>query len=97
MKTTRLIAVLPARIRRRWDALAARQLAEVAVTLAADNEQLTKEVYWAEQSADMWQRVAEIEQERGTVGLTITGHIVNADRNPGATIDDDPEYRGRLQ
>lgn len=94
---TRLIAVLPARIRKRWNALAALQLAEVAVTLAAQNEQLAKDIYWAEQSAEMWQRVAEIEQERGTVGLMMDGRVVQADRNPGVSIDDDPEYRGRMQ
>lgn len=88
-----LIAVLPDRVRRRWDAIAIRQLAEAAAKLSIENETLQREARWAEDVADMWQRTAEIRQENGTVGLTVHGRIVNLDSGPGATIDDDPEYR----
>jgi hypothetical protein len=88
-----LIAVLPARIRRRWDAIALQQLAEVASNLSEQNQRLAREADMAYQCAEMWQRTAEIEREHGTVGLTIDGAIVRLDQSPGATIDDDPEYR----
>lgn len=88
-----LIAVIPDRIRRRWDAIALRQLAALATELAEENEKLERRAVWAEDSAWMWEQTAEIERERGTVGLTVDGRVLNLDRNPGATIDDDPEYR----
>lgn len=93
----RTIAVLPARVRRRWDAIALRQLADAANRLHDENEYLAGQLSLVEQCAEMWQRTAEIEREHGTVGLTIDGAIVRIDQTPGATIDDDPEYRKAWQ
>lgn len=90
-----LSAVVPARTRRRWDAIALQQLSQAATRLVEENDCLARQVSFAEQCADMWQRTAEIERERGTVGLTLHGTIVRIDQSPGATIDDDPEYRDR--
>lgn len=91
---TKLIAVLPARIRRRWDAIALQQLAEAAVALAAENDELAARVRWAEESADMWQQIAEIEQERGTVGLTMDGRVVQLERSDASN---EPVFRGSVQ
>lgn len=88
-----LIAVLPPQIRRRWDAIALQQLAARAHELERENEELASRARWAEDSCDMWQRIAEIHQEGGTVGLTVHGSVVALDSSPGVTIDDDPEYR----
>lgn len=87
------IAVVPERIRRRWDAIARVQLIEAAHRLAEENEQLAGRVRFAEESADMWQQISDIERDRGSVGLTIDGYVVRLDASTGATIDDDPEYR----
>jgi len=95
--TTRVIAVLPSRVRRRWDVIALQQLAEAAVVLSEHNEELERRVYWAEQCADSWEREAEIARDGGVAGLTIDGSIVRLDQSVGATIDDDPEYRGSIQ
>lgn len=89
-----LKAVLTPEIRRRWDRIARQQLIEAAAALAEQNVELERRAYWAEQSEDMWRRDAEIAREGGISGLTIEGTIVRLDQSAGATIDDDPEYRG---
>lgn len=89
-----LTALVPTEILRKWDRIAAVQLCEAASRLAEQNEELERRVYFAEDCADMWQRDAEIAREGGISGLTINGSIVRLDQSVGATIDDDPEYRG---
>ncbi|HEY0684712.1 MAG TPA: hypothetical protein VGD45_20415 [Steroidobacter sp.] len=92
-----LTAVLTPSIRRRWDRIALQQLAEAAVVLSEQNEELTYRAREAEACADMWQYTAEIKREHGTAGLTIDGCIVRIDQSVGATIDDDAEYRDGWQ
>lgn len=88
-----LTAIVPTEILRKWDRIAAVQLCEAAARLVEQNDDLARRAYWAEQSADMWERDAEIARDGGIAGLTIDGRIVQLDKNPGATIDDDREYR----
>lgn len=90
---TTLIAILPARIRRRWDAIARQQLIDRALQLDEENAELRSQLRWAEDCAFMYEQEVEVMRERGTVGLTVHGRIVNLDASAGASIDDDPEYR----
>jgi hypothetical protein len=45
---------LPARILKRWDAIAAKQLCHRAAQLDQENEELQRRLRWAEQLADRW-------------------------------------------
>jgi len=73
---SRVIAVLPAHIRRRWDTIAIQQLAQRALDLEEQNAELERRAQWAEDSADMWQQISEREREGHTVGLTQDGRVV---------------------
>lgn len=88
-----LIAVLPARVRRRWDAIALQQLADRALQLHDENDELRSKLRWAEDCAFMYEQEVDVMREGGRIGMTVHGRIVNIDASPGATIDDDPEYR----
>lgn len=72
----RHIAIVPARILRRWDQLAAAQLFELAPRIAEDLEEERRQRCWAEDCAHMWQQISEIQQDGDEVGLTIDGQIV---------------------
>ncbi|MBX5462042.1 MAG: hypothetical protein IRZ28_13255 [Steroidobacteraceae bacterium] len=71
-----LRAVVPKRILRRWDALAAQQLFEIAPRIAEELEAERRLRRDAEDVADMWQAVVQIRENGGEVGLTIDGQIV---------------------
>jgi hypothetical protein len=71
-----LVAIVPVRILRKWDALAAAQLCEAAPKLAEELETERRLRYFAEDSADMWQRISEIHQAGGEAGLTVDGQVV---------------------
>ena len=66
---------LPRRLLRRWDALAAPQLCERIAQLEAENEELRRQLYWAEDAAEHWQQNA-MELAGDHPGLTQSGHIV---------------------
>ena len=71
-------------IQRRLDAIALQQLRAECARLAAENDQLRDEVYWAEQAAESWREDAmrllaeACEATGGTPGLTIDGALVVA-------------------
>ena len=71
-----LRAVVPAHIARKWNAIALQQLCEAVPRLDEDieNERCLRK--YAEETSDMWQRISEIYQDRGRVGLTMEGQIV---------------------
>lgn len=69
-------AVVPARILRKWDAMAAAQLIEATPRLAEELETERRLRHDAEDCADMWQRMAEIRESGDEVGLTVDGQIV---------------------
>jgi len=73
-----LRAVLPASIRRRWDALALEQLCELVVALEARNEELIDECVSAQRLADHWFENCQ-QLPADAPGLTIDGRIVRAD------------------
>jgi hypothetical protein len=68
-------AVIPARIRRRWDAQALEQLCERLLKLEAENEALRREAAIAEESAEFWRQNAQ-ELAGEPAGLTIEGRLV---------------------
>lgn len=73
-----------ATIARRLDAIALQQLREECARLATENDQLRKDLYWAEQSAESWRDDAMRLQEDlcaqtgGVPGITIDGSLVVA-------------------
>jgi hypothetical protein len=71
-----LIAIVPPHILRRWDALAAQQLFEIAPRIADELDVERRARRDAEDVADMWQSIAEIRESGGQVGLTVDGEIV---------------------
>jgi hypothetical protein len=71
-----LIAIVPSHILRRWDALAAQQLFELAPRIADELEDERRLRRDAEDVADMWQAIAEIRESGNQVGLTVDGEIV---------------------
>jgi hypothetical protein len=73
---SRLVAVLPAHIRRRWDAIAFRQLEQRTLELEEQSMELERRARLAESCADMWQQIAEHEREGHTIGLTPEGRVV---------------------
>lgn len=71
-------AVIPPAIRRRWDAIALRQLTERAVALETENDQLRAELGRAEDAADHWfQNCQELTAD--APGLTVDGRLVRAE------------------
>jgi hypothetical protein len=73
--STKLQAVLPAAIRRRWDRIALVQLAERAAELAAENAELRERCARAEECADHWAEQAQ-ELAGPEAGLTVGGRFV---------------------
>lgn len=73
---TRHLAIVPTRILRKWDALAAQQLFEIAPRIAEELDEERQLRFLAEDQADMWERISEIRQHGDDVGLTIDGQIV---------------------
>lgn len=75
MSRPKLSAALPAAIRRRWDRLAAVQLAERALQLESENDELRSELSRAEQNAEHWyENAMELAGEQA--GLTVDGRLV---------------------
>ena len=84
----RVIAVLPARIRARWDRIALEQLCAAAARLDADLDQAKQDLWWADQNADQADRYQALYHEacdqlaaRGETpcaqpGVTATGELV---------------------
>lgn len=77
-----LKAVLPAAVRRRWDAIALAQLAERAAQLDAENDELKCRLAHAEQVADdCWQQAMDMqlqlcERTGSEPGITQDGQLV---------------------
>jgi hypothetical protein len=76
------VAVVPTRILRRWDALAAIQLCEAATRLAEAEERLRGELQRADDCAEAWREDALRLQEQlceisgGHAGITQAGALV---------------------
>ncbi|VUD48537.1 hypothetical protein TDB9533_01253 [Thalassocella blandensis] len=63
-------------INARLDKIAIVQLREEVARLHERVEQIERELYWAEQSLEMWRDVIESEHTYENFGLTQSGHIV---------------------
>jgi hypothetical protein len=74
-------AIVPARILRKWDALAAAQLFEAAPLVAAELDKERSARQFAEDCAHMWQDISEIRERNGEVGMTVDGQIVEVRAN----------------
>lgn len=72
---SRLQAVVPASIRRRWDRLAILQLAGEALRLQAENDELRLELSRADRDAEHWRENA-LELAGETPGLLRNGFLV---------------------
>lgn len=70
------VAVIPARILKRWDTIALEQLAQRALQLEDENTDLARELRWSEESACMWQDIAQAEQDGRQVGITQDCQVV---------------------
>jgi hypothetical protein len=71
-----LVAVLPAKIRARWDRLAMDQLAQRIPDLEWENDNLRSRIQGAENSADYWeQKVRRAEDEGARFALTQDGQL----------------------
>jgi len=74
--SSRLRAVVPAHIARKWNAIALLQLAEAVPQLDAMLEDLRRDKQFAEDCARMWQDSYDIVLNGGQPGLTPDGQIV---------------------
>lgn len=71
-----LTAVLPTRIRARWDRIALEQLAARAAELDEENESLAYQLTEAEHLADFWQhQIERAEDEGAKFALTQDGQL----------------------
>lgn len=76
MSPARIVAVLPAKIRARWDRIALAQLAERVVELAAENERYLSDMKCADDRADYWeQQFRRAEDEGARFALTQDGQL----------------------
>lgn len=74
--SARLTAVLPAKVRARWDRLALEQLAERVAVLDAEKEDLAAKLYCADNRADSWEeQIRRAEDEGANFALTQDGQL----------------------
>jgi hypothetical protein len=71
-----LRAVVPARIARKWNALALEQLAAAIPQFDEQLDAAQRECRIADDCARMWQDISEIRERGNEVGMTVDGQIV---------------------
>jgi len=86
-------ASFPTRVFKQWDKLALLQLAAAATRLHEENEELARQLSWAEQSAEMWADQAQrmqldlCELTNSAPGITQNCDLVFVERQQALALE----------